>query len=77
MWEAGRHATTETARHIRAGRDPAAAAAVVAGSRLRGERLLGRRPHRPLRRAPAAHRESFVWEGIPVEAFVDDLGTLR
>lgn len=64
---------------VLAKRFPAARAAVVAGSRLRGASdaasdldlvvLFEALPH--------AHRESFLWRGIPVEAFVNDPATLR
>lgn len=77
--DAGRRAAIEIARRILAARYPAAAAAVVAGSRMRGAAhassdldivvLFDALPH--------AHRESFLWSGTPVEAFVNDPGTLR
>ncbi len=74
----GRRAAIEAARRILVDRYRSAAA-VVAGSRLRGSAdassdldffvLFDTLPN--------AYRESFLWDGVPVEAFVNDPGTLR
>jgi hypothetical protein len=70
---------TEITNEIRAGRYPDARVIFLAGSLLRGEGT----PYSDLDlvvifdRLPSAYRESFSFQGFPVEAFVHDPETLN
>jgi hypothetical protein len=67
------------ARAVVSERYPEADAAIVAGSVVRGEATAGSDLDLVVLFAalPAARRQSFLWDGVPVEAFLHDPQTLR